>query len=156
MTRPAAWTPGNARTRASRSSKNAIRCAGLLYCTSRKGEMHGEDIVGGAAQVIRPQPHVALQQQAGADEQNHGERNFGAHKHFAHTGTRRPEVELRDDCCRAASRFSERLASTGMSPANRAQINTSPTTVATTTPSMPIDSTRTMSIRVMTSHRRAA
>jgi hypothetical protein len=51
--------------------------------------MHGEDVVSRAAQVVRSQPHVALEQQAGADEQNHGERNFGAHEHFAHTDSRR-------------------------------------------------------------------
>ena len=62
----------------------------LTVLPFREIEMHGEDVVGRAAQVIGLQPHVALQQQAGADEQNHRERNFGAHKDFPHTGTRTP------------------------------------------------------------------
>ena len=67
-----------------------------------------------------------------------------------------PAVELREDSCSAATRCPERLASTGMSPANRALIKTSPATVATTTASMPIDSARTMSLRVVRNQRRAA
>ncbi len=77
LTRPAAETPGRARTRAMSCSKNATLFSGSLVAGSRASPNASVSTLStGHADIGGAQPLEALEQQSRADQEHHRESHF--------------------------------------------------------------------------------
>ncbi len=60
-----------------------------LVAGARQTDAHCQDVIGNAAEICGAQPRVALEQKAGANQQNHGEPDLGSEQDLAQVGSSR-------------------------------------------------------------------
>ena len=77
---------GDARKRADASEKlfeEGHLLRRLVVVRVGKGELHGEDVVGGGAEVTGAELLIALEQQTSTEQEHDGERDLRGEKSFA-------------------------------------------------------------------------